>query len=65
MQVLARKQHFTAFATLSQFCNRQWEQIFILFQKMLDHKYLNTMQVYARIIDETKRMASNRIKLEM
>jgi site-specific recombinase XerD len=33
--------------------------------KMLDHKYLNTMQVYARIIDETKRMASNRIKLEM
>jgi hypothetical protein len=63
MQVLARKQHFTA--NTFAICNRQWEQIFILFQKMLDHKYLNTMQVYARIIDETKRMASNRIKLEM
>jgi site-specific recombinase XerD len=63
MQVLARKQHFTAFATL-QFCNSMGTDIYTV-SKMLDHKYLNTMQVYARIIDETKRMASNRIKLEM
>lgn len=33
--------------------------------KMLGHKDLNTTQIYAKIIDETKRTASNRIKLEM
>lgn len=33
--------------------------------KMLGHKDLNTTQIYAKIIDETKRVASNRIKLEM
>lgn len=33
--------------------------------KMLGHKDLNTTQIYAKIIDETKRIASNRIKLEM
>jgi site-specific recombinase XerD len=33
--------------------------------KMLSHKDLNTTQIYATIIDETKRTAYNRIKLEM
>ncbi len=33
--------------------------------KMLGHKDLNTTQIYAKIIDETKRTAANRIKLEM
>ncbi|WKL47626.1 site-specific integrase [Flavobacterium pectinovorum] len=33
--------------------------------KMLGHRDLNTTQIYAKIIDETKRKASNRIKLEM
>ena len=33
--------------------------------KMLGHKDLNTTQIYAKIIDETKRTASNRIKLDM
>lgn len=33
--------------------------------KMLGHKDLNTTQIYAKIIDESKRTASNRIKLEM
>ena len=33
--------------------------------KMLGHKGLNTTQIYAKIIDETKRTASNRIKLDM
>ncbi len=33
--------------------------------KMLGHKGLNTTQIYAKIIDETKRTASNRIILEM
>lgn len=33
--------------------------------KMLGHKDLNTTQIYAKIIDETKRKASNRIILEM
>ena len=33
--------------------------------KMLGHRDLNTTQIYAKIIDETKRTASNRIKLEM
>jgi integrase len=32
--------------------------------KMLGHKDLNTTQIYAKIIDETKRTASNRIKLD-
>jgi site-specific recombinase XerD len=32
---------------------------------MLGHKDLNTTQIYAKIIDETKRTAANRIKLEM
>lgn len=33
--------------------------------KMLGHKDLNTTQIYAKIIDETKRTASNRIKLDL
>jgi site-specific recombinase XerD len=33
--------------------------------KMLVHKDLNTTQIYAKIIDETKRPAANRIRLEM
>jgi integrase len=33
--------------------------------KMLGHKDLNTTQIYAKIMDETKRTASNRIKLDM
>lgn len=33
--------------------------------KMLGHRDLNTTQIYAKIIDETKRTASNRIKLDM
>lgn len=33
--------------------------------KMLGHKGLNTTQIYAKIIDETKRTACNRIKLDM
>lgn len=33
--------------------------------KMLGHKDLNTTQIYAKIIDETKRTASNRIKLDI
>lgn len=33
--------------------------------KMLGHRDLNTTQIYAKIIDETKRKASNRIKLDM
>jgi integrase len=32
--------------------------------KMLGHKDLNTTQIYAKIIDETKRTAVNRIKLD-
>jgi len=32
--------------------------------KMLGHRDLNTTQIYAKIIDETKRTASNRIKLD-
>jgi hypothetical protein len=63
MQVLARKQHFTAFATLSLLQPSMGTDIYTV--SKMNHKYLNTMQVYARIIDETKRMASNRIKLEM
>ncbi len=33
--------------------------------KMLGHKDLNTTQIYAKIIDETKRTASDRIKLDL
>jgi len=33
--------------------------------KMLGHKYLKTTQVYAKIVDESKRKAADRIKLEM
>ena len=33
--------------------------------KMLGHRELKTTQVYAKIIDETKREAANRIKLDM
>lgn len=33
--------------------------------KMLGHKYLKTTQIYAKIIDKTKREAANRINLNM
>lgn len=33
--------------------------------KMLGHKELKTTQVYAKIVDETKRIAANKIKLEI
>jgi site-specific recombinase XerD len=32
--------------------------------KMLGHRSLKTTQVYAKIIDESKREAANRIKLK-
>jgi integrase len=33
--------------------------------KMLGHKDLKTTQIYAKIVDESKRTAANKIKLEM
>ncbi len=33
--------------------------------KMLGHRELKTTQVYAKIIDQTKREAADKIKLEM
>jgi len=33
--------------------------------KMLGHKNLKTTQIYARIVDESKRVASNKIKLDL
>ncbi len=33
--------------------------------KMLGHKYLKTTQIYAKIVDDTKRKAADKIKLDM
>ena len=33
--------------------------------KMLGHKDIKTTQIYAKIVDETKRIATNKIKLDL